>query len=253
MKFSVVTIVYNDVAHIEATILSVLSQSHPDTEYIVIDGASTDGTSDIIRKYSARITTCIREKDTGIYNAMNKGLEKATGDYVIFMNSGDRFSSDSVLSDINDCIGPATPAVVYGTYRESVNGIPGTIIPCRKPSMIWYGPVASHQSTFYNVDFLRNNHLRYDESYKIGADYKLTLQAITAAGKNLLKTDICVSDFDLSGLSNTSQNQGLEDANRARREVLRWGHVRCFGMKIILLGARYCKRYATPIYNCLRK
>jgi glycosyltransferase involved in cell wall biosynthesis len=90
MKFSVVTICYNAVETIERTLLSVLRQTaRPQIEYIVIDGASTDGTSEIIRRYAPQIDVYLCEPDTGIYNAMNKGLAYASGDYVIFMNSGD--------------------------------------------------------------------------------------------------------------------------------------------------------------------
>ena len=88
---SVITIVYNNVRDIERTMLSVLNQTHPNIEYIVIDGKSTDGTLQIINQYQNRIGKLISEKDEGIYDAMNKGLAVATGDYVIFMNSGDEF------------------------------------------------------------------------------------------------------------------------------------------------------------------
>src|SRR4051812_1110497 len=86
---SVITVVYNNVSHIERTLLSVLDQTYPHIEYIVIDGASTDGTLVIIEKYKDRIAKLISEPDKGIYDAMNKGLAIATGDYVLFMNSGD--------------------------------------------------------------------------------------------------------------------------------------------------------------------
>ena len=91
MKISVVTICYNSKLFIEKTILSVINQSYEDVEYIVVDGGSTDGTLDVIHKYSNRITKWISEKDEGIYNAMNKALDIITGDWVIFMNSGDCF------------------------------------------------------------------------------------------------------------------------------------------------------------------
>src|SRR5689334_2229074 len=94
---SVITVVYNNAADIERTLLSVLNQSYKGIEYIVVDGASTDGTLQIIEKYKDRITKLISEKDNGIYDAMNKGLASATGDYVLFMNSADEFySADTV-------------------------------------------------------------------------------------------------------------------------------------------------------------
>src|SRR5690606_11240452 len=88
-KLSVITIVYNNIKDIERTIISVIKQSYNNIEYIIVDGASTDGTVDVIKKYDQEISKWISEPDSGIYNAMNKGLALATGDYVLFMNSVD--------------------------------------------------------------------------------------------------------------------------------------------------------------------
>lgn len=87
--FSIITITYNAVRLVEQTLLNVLSQSYPNIEYIVIDGGSTDGTVDIIRRYESGLAYWVSEPDKGIYDAMNKGLQKATGDYVWFINAGD--------------------------------------------------------------------------------------------------------------------------------------------------------------------
>ena len=94
---TVVTVVYNDVKHIEDTILSVVNQTYPNIEYIIIDGGSTDGTVDIIKKYADHIAYWVSEPDKGIYDAMNKGLKKATGEWVNFMNSGDCFAQSKTL------------------------------------------------------------------------------------------------------------------------------------------------------------
>lgn len=253
MIFSVITIVYNDVHYIENTIKSVIEQKNVTINYIIVDGASTDGTSEKINNFRGEISTYIREKDTGIYNAMNKGLREVKGDYVIFMNSGDTFSSNNVLEEIEKSIGSSKPALVYGNYQESKNGTPLGVIPCRSSSKIWWGPIASHQSTFYRVDFLNRNGLLYDESYKIGADYRLTLEVIKRSSGNVLKTNICISNFDTSGASNNNQNQGLKDANRARHEILGWSPIKCYALSLLLLMARYTKRFAGPLYNILRR
>lgn len=251
--FSVVTIVYNDVKNISRTIESVINQNFDGVEYIVVDGASTDGTSDKIKPYLSRISSYFCEKDSGIYNAMNKGLQLVKGDYVLFMNSGDIFSDPFVLERISECIGDSQPALVYGNYQESLEGKIISKRQCRESDKIWWGPVASHQSTFYNVSFLRRYGLKYDESYRIAADYNLTLKVITLSNGNVLKTNICVSDFDISGASNTNQDRGLAEANRARHEVLKWGKLRCLALKFLLLSARYTKRFARPVYNLLRR
>lgn len=100
MKITVITVCYNTVATIERTILSVLNQTHKDIEYIIIDGGSKDGTVDIIKNYASRIAFWISEKDNGLYDAMNKGILHATGDYINFMNAGDIFSSIDVIEKI---------------------------------------------------------------------------------------------------------------------------------------------------------
>ena len=223
MKISVVTIVYNDVVNIEHTLKNVIGQTAIDKiEYIVVDGASDDGTSEIIRRYQPRLARYICEPDTGIYNAMN------------------------------NCIGNEVPDVVYGHYREvSDNKHDSRVIPCRNSDKIWYGPVAAHQSTLYRLEHLRNNGLRYDETYKIAADYKLTAQAIKTA-QNILKTDICISDFDISGVSSKNQDLGLKEANKVRREVFKWCKFRIAILTVVLLSSRYFKRFAFPLYSIIR-
>ena len=94
---SVITVVFNNSADIERTIKSVINQTYPHIEYIIIDGGSTDGTLNIIQKHLARVSKLVSEKDEGIYDAMNKGLKLASGDYVLFMNSGDEiYAADTV-------------------------------------------------------------------------------------------------------------------------------------------------------------
>lgn len=252
MKISVITIVYNDRQGIAATIENVVGQSARDSiEYIVVDGASTDGTSEIVRSFGAAVDRYICEPDSGIYNAMNKGIDAATGDYIIFINSGDRFSSASVVEQLIAAIGEARPDVVWGHYRETFGGASSRVIPCRNADKIWYGPVASHQSTLYRLGHLRDHRLRYDESFRIAADYKLTAEAIRAAGSTL-RTDICISDFDINGVSSTNQDLGLQEANRVRREVFGWGGLRINLLTAVLLGARFAKRYMSGLYKLLR-
>ena len=118
--FSIITITYNAVRLVEQTLLNVLSQSYPNIEYIVIDGGSTDGTADIIRRYESGLAYWVSEPDKGIYDAMNKGLQKATGDYVWFINAGDTLcSSDTVQSVVSRLQKrKALPDIIYGETRK---------------------------------------------------------------------------------------------------------------------------------------
>lgn len=255
VKISVVTIVYNDKEHICQTMDSVLSQtSRNNIEYIIIDGASTDGTSQQIQEIINEIDLYVCEPDSGIYDAMNKGLRNSSGDYVVFMNSGDLFSDSNVIKDVINTIGSLDkmPDLLYGNYREIKGGKYSSPIPARTYDKIWYGPVASHQSCFYNRKFLLSNKLEYDITYKVAADYKLTLNTIYLSDGNILKLDRCISDCDVSGVSNTNRDLGLAEANRARKEILGWGKIKECLLTMLLLCARYTKRFAYPLYKRLR-
>ena len=183
---------------------------------------------------------------------MNKGLSAASGDYVIFINSGDRLSDKDVIFKIINAIGNDSPDVVYGNYRECKGDMSlSKVIPCRDSRKIWYGMIASHQSILYRLHHLHIYNLSYDESYKIAGDFKLTAQAVQKAN-SILRTNICISDFDVSGVSSTNKNAGLAEANRVRREVFNWGSLRIAILSSILLLARYTKRYAYPVYKLVR-
>ena len=248
--FSVVTICFNCEREIESTLLSVLSQTYDNIDYVVIDGKSSDGTMNIVRKYEDSISTIVSEPDTGIYNAMNKGLRHCKGDYVIFMNAGDAFASDTVLERLNGtiCRQKELPSFVYGTYMESQGG---TVIPNRDYSRCWYGMFTSHQAMAYNLAFLRDKGICYDETYRIAADYKFTISVI-ANSKNVLKTDICFAKFDTTGISCSNPDLGLAEADRARREVFGYGKIRIFMIHSLLLLSRFMKNNMRGVYRMLR-
>lgn len=166
MKISVITVVRNDSLNIEKTILSCISQKNVDLEYIVINGLSNDGTTEIIEKYSDSIDFSINERDRGIYDAMNKGIEVSTGEWIIFMNSGDLFYSDSSLESIfNE--GKNDFSIIIGSFVESNN--PNTIYYPRKS--IKYGMPGCHQSIFVKSYFAKK--LKFNVSYKVGADFDM--------------------------------------------------------------------------------
>ncbi len=112
MKISIITVTYNAANVLEPTILSVIAQDYPHIEYIIVDGNSSDNTIDIIKKYEKHISKWISEPDQGLYDAMNKGLQMATGDYVMFLNAGDRLAYPTVLSEVFQQCGGAD--FIYG-------------------------------------------------------------------------------------------------------------------------------------------
>lgn len=167
LKISVVTVCYNSVDTIEETMLSVLNQTYPNIEYIIIDGGSTDGTVDIINKYSDRLAYWVSEPDKGIYDAMNKGIAVATGDYINFMNAGDEFVDPYVVEAISSYLPDNLTAVVYG---NSVSYDGETYVE-RKPSQL--KQMSIHGCFCHQAAFIGNLQLHYDEKYQITADYAL--------------------------------------------------------------------------------
>jgi glycosyltransferase involved in cell wall biosynthesis len=179
MKISIITVTYNSTTTIEDTIKSVLRQTYNDIEYIIVDGGSTDGTLDIIRKYEVVFSgklNWISEKDHGIYDAMNKGVRMATGDVVGILNSDDFFTSDTVIERLVNEFDDDVEAV-YGDVHfvkndnlsKCVRYYSGKIF---RPWMVKYGFIAPHPS-FYIRKSTYQKYGLYSPYYKISADYEL--------------------------------------------------------------------------------
>lgn len=169
---SIITISYNVVSTIEETILSVINQTYSNIEYIIIDGNSTDGTVDIIKKYSDKISYWESKPDKGIYDAMNKGIHKATGKWINFMNAGDRFYDNYVLENFIPKISPTTD-IAYGNVINIYSL--GEILSIPQPlDQLTRGMVFSHQATFITTDLHKKN--LFDTSFKSSADYNFFYQ-----------------------------------------------------------------------------
>lgn len=112
-KVSVITVCYNAASEIERTIKSVVNQTYLNVEYLIIDGASKDGTLEVVKRYSDKINLVISEPDKGIYDAMNKGISHASGEWVVLMNAGDVFASDTVLEEIFSKVIPSNTEFIY--------------------------------------------------------------------------------------------------------------------------------------------
>lgn len=176
MKITIVTVCYNAEDTIEKTIKSVISQDYKDAEYLIVDGKSNDRTLEIIGKYQETpYISVVSEKDSGLYNAMNKAIGIAKGEYILFLNSGDIFCDDKVLSDI------ATELhsdIVYGNViRQKEEGdilekYPGKH---RVKWLLLQGKMMSHQVMFTRTEIMKK--YGFDESFKITADYNFLVRA----------------------------------------------------------------------------
>ncbi|MDE7351116.1 MAG: glycosyltransferase [Muribaculaceae bacterium] len=211
MKISVVTVCFNAVALIENTIKSVVNQTYGDMEYIVIDGHSTDGTADIIRLYDDRIAYWISEPDKGIYDAMNKGIAAANGDYIIFMNAGDTFADKNVLSSVASTLGNHT--VVSGRWNRCYAD--GTVKAAAPKSLNAFSvqmPIC-HQATFIRLPY-HKDHL-FDTSFRLSADYNFFYDA-WRHGETFLYIDNPIVDFlEAEGASTDNITESVMERERA--------------------------------------
>ena len=198
MRYSIITINFNNKKGLRHTIYSVKKQTSSDYEYIVIDGASTDGSVDIITRYSEDIDYWISEPDNGIYHAMNKGVAQAHGDYLIFMNSGDCFHSPDVLSDVEDYQEDIICGKVIkgdATRTSGHNKPTITLVDLMRGSL-------PHQALFIKRDLMVKH--PYDEKYNILSDWKFCLEAIVFNNCSFRNIDTIVADYDTSGISTNS-------------------------------------------------
>lgn len=208
-KVTVITVTRNARNDLRRTMESVARLSYPDVEYIVVDGASTDGTVEMLEKSKGLRWTS--EADRGIYDAMNKGVTKATGEWVIFMNAGDRFASDDVIERVFSH--PETDAadVIYGDVVKRGNVCGASPEPVDGHRMFF-----CHQSCIARRKCLIDT--PFDINHRMSADFKWVKMMIKQ-GRRLVYVPVAVSEFDTGGVSNTSRSRGLADNMRVISEL----------------------------------
>lgn len=204
---SIITINYNDKSGLSKTIESVKNQSFKDFEFIIIDGGSTDGSTDLIEQNKQIITHWVSEKDTGVFNAMNKGIKVATGNFVIFMNGGDCFYNEKVLEEVNQLLTPEYDIYYGDNYKVSPNSKRLKTYPEKLNFSFFYSSSINHQSTFIRKS-LFEDHFYYNENYKIASDWEFFVYTICYKNvpyKYLKKT---IAIYDFTGISS---NQKFSD------------------------------------------
>lgn len=197
MRLSIITINYNNREGLEKTIRSVANQICQDFEYVIIDGASTDGSVDIIKENANIIHYWVSEKDNGIYHAMNKGVRASQGDYCLFLNSGDLLINDGVIGKILSY--SFTSDIVSGSIKFTNGGIvKAPKIVTMKTFVLGSLP---HQATLINRQLLLEN--PYDERFKVGGDWRFFLQTLVYKNASYERFPGIVSLFDTTGVSST--------------------------------------------------
>ncbi len=208
-KFSIITINFNNKEGLRKTLDSVVCQTFTDYELIVIDGGSTDGGAALLEEYGKYITFGVSEPDKGVYNAQNKGVQHASGEYCIFMNSGDLFYSNDVLECVAKELKDGVDIAVGNTYfykNESENRYayaPEYITLWR----VYIG--INHQSAFIKRQLLLDN--PYDETLKICADWKFWLQELVKNERSYQHLNIIVAQYDLNGVSYNEDTRLAEE------------------------------------------
>lgn len=220
MKISVITAVFNNRATIAGALESVLAQRGADVEPVVVDGASTDGTQDVIRRYADRLGRYVSEPDRGLYDALNKGLALATGDVVGFLHSDDFFADNQVLAGVAAAFGDPAVDAVYGDLQYVRREATGHVVrhwrsAAFSPRRLALGWMPPHPTLYVR----RGLYARvggFDTRYRIAADYDLVLRLFQAPGLNAVYLPRVLVKMRVGGVSNRS----LRNLVRKSREDL---------------------------------
>lgn len=225
-KFSIITVTYNAGKVLEDTIQSVISQTYKNVEYIIVDGTSKDNTLQVAGKYRDRISKLISEPDKGLYDAMNKGIRLATGDYLCFLNAGDTFHDNETLQHIALTLkSEALPDVIYG--ETAIVDANGHFLHMRKKSapkkLDWKsfkeGMLVCHQAFFARRD-LAIFHL-YDMQYRFSADFDWCIRIMKQA-KTLHNTHLTLIDYLNEGMTTRNHRASLKERFRIMVKHYGW-------------------------------
>lgn len=233
MRLSIVTINYNNAEGLERTLDSILAQTYDGIEHIIVDGGSTDGSVDVIKRYVQKVDSqelkvdsvvWVSEKDKGIYNAMNKGIRMSTGDYIQILNSGDLLASDDAIERMMEELKKNDyPELLYG---NAVDVCDGKRLSKHGPNIEYslktlYKTTYPHDSSFFKRElFSEERYGLYDENLKIVSDWKWYLMAIGLGNVKPIYVDYDVTLFDVTGISSTHKDLDKKERRQVLEEVL---------------------------------
>lgn len=207
MKISVITVCYNSIETLETTILSVKKQTHPNIEYIIVDGKSEDGSLDIIKKHESVISKWVSEPDTGLYDAMNKGLKMATGDIIALINSDDLFCDDKALEKVAIAFvnRPDLDCIYADLYYVSQNDTDEIIRTWRTGGQrkFKYGWHPAHP-TFYVKKDVYNRFGGFNLDFKLAADFEIMLRFLEKHQISAFYLEESLVKMRLGGATNQS-------------------------------------------------
>lgn len=212
MKYSIITINYNNKEGLRRTIESVIHQTFRDFEYIVIDGGSTDGSSDVLKEYDAQIDYWVSEPDGGIYQGMNKGIRKATGEYLNFMNSGDCFYANDILEKVSQYNSDAD-FIVGKDYHYNSETRQGhaSIQPTRTTMIHFFVATLDHQSSFIKRELFNDS--LYDENHRLVSDWIFFTEKIVKEQKRIQFIPDIICRREEGGLSEQQWEKNRKEIN----------------------------------------
>ena len=225
-KFSIITVTYNAGKVLEDTIQSVVFQTYRNVEYIIVDGGSNDNTLDVVHKYQERICKVISEPDKGLYDAMNKGIRMATGDYLCFLNAGDELHENETLQKIVYTLkGKELPDVIYG--ETAIVDEEGHFLHMRRLStpehLHWKsfkeGMLVCHQAFFARRELALAN--PYDLRYRFSADFDWCIR-IMKQSKDLHNTHLTLIDYLNEGMTTQNHKASLKERFRIMTKHYGW-------------------------------
>jgi glycosyltransferase involved in cell wall biosynthesis len=221
VKISIVTAVRNAEATIGAALESVEQQTHPDIEHIVVDGLSTDGTMEIVRRHSARLAKVVSERDSGIYDAFNKGLRLATGDVVAFLNADDVYAAPDVLQSVHDVFERTQAHAVFGDVEFVRPEAPGRVVRHYSSERfsagrLRYGWMPAHPSLFLKRRLIEQFG-GFDASYRIAGDFELVARLF---GREHIDFEYLPRVF-VTMRTGGASTRGIRSTMTINREILR--------------------------------
>lgn len=251
MKLSIITITYNAEKFLKRTIESILAQSNQDFEYIIIDGKSKDSTVEIAKAYGERVNLLVSEPDKGLYDAMNKGLRLASGDFVWFMNAGDEINESEVVANFMQSLAETNADVFYGdTYfveeNGTIQGLRSDITPHRLPRNLKWQDMNLGMLVCHQAFIARKSIVPFYLENNLSADIDWEIECLKRA-KKVQFLDTVVAKYLVGGISNKQLKRSLIDRYEVLKKhfglfgvIMAHIHITIRGVKLILKkGGKY--------------
>jgi len=251
VKISVISVCRNDIEGLRQTFDSIQAQDCKDSEWWVIDGNSTDGTVEWLRTNHQLKGGWISEPDNGIYDAMNKGIGVASGEYLVFMNSGDMLAESDVISKLINRIGreKESPDFVYGDALDIATSGKSYYRKALPVSRIKFGMITRHQAMLYRRELAVNQ--RYPSNFKLSADYALTASILMEEGVKALQVDFPICRFYLGGAHDTQRLKALYEDFEIRRKILKQNHAKSLALFCVHWLHHYVRRLVPSLNRLL--